>query len=370
MDTNSPKAAMAERLMSLDALRGFDMFWIIGGDRMVRALTQDTDSGFLENLAVQFEHAGWQGFRFEDLIMPLFLFIAGVAIAFSFSKRLRSGQSKKQLYSHIIVRVVILWILGMIAQGNLLKFDLSQLHLYCNTLQSIAAGYLIASIFILNLTLLLQIAATAGLLILFWALMTFVPVPGYGAGVLTPHGNLAVYIDKIILGRFRDPVPYTWILSSLTFGATVMQGVFAGYLLRSQKSGAKKTLFLLAIGIACIAAGLVWNISSPVIKHLWTSSFVLYSGGFCYILLGCFYLIIDVWKLRRWTFGFVVIGTNAIAVYMACSVFNFKLAGNVFVGGLAERLGNWNTFVQEVAAFAIVWLILLWMYSKKTFIKI
>jgi predicted acyltransferase len=362
---------VTERLMSLDALRGFDMFWIIGGDQLVRGLAQGTGSEFLKRLAVQFEHVEWQGFNFEDIIMPLFLFIAGVAMPFSFNKRLELGQTKKQLCLHILVRVVILWILGMIAQGNLLKYDLSQLYVYSNTLQAIAAGYLIASILMLTLSMTWQIAAMAGLLILFWALMTFVPVPGYGAGVLTPEGNFAVYIDNIILGRFcKHPIYYTWVLSSLTFAVTVMQGVFAGYLLRSQKSGVKKTLSLLATGAVCVVAGELWSITSPIIKHLWTSSFVLYSGGWCYILTGCFYLIIDVWKLRKWAFAFVVIGANAIAVYMACSVFDFKLVGNVFIGGLTERLGQWNSFVQLIAAIAVIWLILYWMYRKKSFIKI
>ncbi len=116
--------------------------------------------------------------------------------------------------------------------------------------------------------------------------------------------------------------------------------------------------------------GLVWNVKFAIIKYLWTSSFVLFSGGICFLLLAGFYLVIDVWHLRKWAFGFVVIGTNAIAVYMATRLFDFRTIGNIFVGGLAESSGPWNDFMQAMAGFIVVWLILYWMYRKKSFIKI
>jgi len=360
-----------ERLMSVDALRGFTMFWIMGGDApLVTGLAKGLNNEFLNKLLVQFDHVQWEGFHAWDMVMPLFLFVVGVAMPFSFDKRLARGDSKGQLYLHIIKRVAILWILGMIAQGNLLAYDLSKLHIYCNTLHSIAAGYLIASIMLLNQNIIRQLITTAGLLLLFWALMVWVPVPGYGAGVLTEEGNLAIYIDNLILGRFRDGTTYTWVLSSITFTGTVMLGVMAGHLLRCGKSKLVKALWLLAAGVGCLAIGWLWGTTFPIIKHIWTSSMVLWAGGWSFLLLALFYLLIDVWGLRRWAFGFVVIGMNAIAVYMACHVFDFKNIGNIFVGGLAKWLGQWNYFVQAAAAFTVIWLILYWMYRKKTFIKI
>jgi predicted acyltransferase len=347
------------------------MFWIIGGDApLCRALAKGIGSEFLNKMLVQLDHVRWEGFRFWDLIMPMFLFIVGVAMPFSFNKRLARGDSKRQLYFHTIKRVIILWILGMVAQGNLLAYDLSKLQVYCNTLQAIAAGYLIASILMLNLNIRWQMAATAALLLLFWALMALVPVPGYGAGVLTEEGNLAIYLDNLILGRFSDGLTYTWVLSSMTFACTVMLGVMAGHLLRSEKTQATKVLWLTAAGFGCLVLGWAWGMVFPIIKHLWTSSMVLFAAGWSFLLLALFYLIIDVWRFKKWAFGFVVIGMNAITVYMAVHVFDFKHVGNVFVGGLAERLGQWNHFVQEVAAFAVIWLILYWMYRKKSFIKI
>ncbi len=365
------------RIMSIDALRGFDMFWIIGGGRIFGSLNYIFDCRATQFIKTQLTHVKWEGFRFEDLIMPLFLFIVGVVMPFAFNKRLEGGLSKSRLYRHIIVRFVILFVLGMIAQGRLLEYDLSQLRIFSNTLQAIAVGYLFSAIIILNLKLVWQLITTAALLLLFWALMMLVPVPGHGAGVLSPEGNLAIYIDRLILGSFIDGTdpPYTWILSGMTFTCTVMLGVFAGHLHRSKKTNGQKVLLLSAMGVGSLVLGWIWNgwvwiFSFPIIKHLWTSSFVLYSAGWCFLLLALFYLIIDVWGFKKWAFGFVVIGMNAIAVYMATRVFNFRNIGYIFVGGLEKWCGPWNGFIQAVAGFVVVWLILLWMYRKKTFIKI
>jgi len=370
MDLKEGATKIGKRLESLDALRGFDMFWIIGGYWIFISFHEIFNSPVTKCLQQQLEHAEWEGFRFWDLIMPLFLFIVGAAMPFSFTKRLARGDSRKKLYFHIAIRFAILFILGMIAQGHLLQYDLSKLHLYSNTLQAIAAGYLIGSILLLNFSIKLQIGITGGLLLLFWALMTWVPVPGYGAGRLTPDGNLAMYLDKLLLGSFQDGTNYTWILSSLTFACTVMLGVMGGLVLRSRKSQQKRVLWLFGAGVLSIGLGLLWSIWFPIIKHLWTSSFVLFSGGICFILLGLFYLVIDVWGFRCWAFPFKVIGMNAIFVYMITRLFDFRNIGNIFVGGLAGRLQAWNTLVQGLAGFLVIWLILCWMYRKKTFIKI
>ncbi len=220
-----PEAATAGRLMSLDALRGFDMFWIVGGHAIVSGLGKGLSSEWFDrHILPQIQHVPWEGFTAWDLIMPLFLFLVGAAMPFSFAKRLAQGESRGRLFLHVLYRVVILWILGMVAQGRLLEYDLSQLQLYSNTLQAIAAGYLIASVLLLTLRPTWQFVVTAGLLLAYWGLLALAPVPGYGAGQLTPEGNMAIYIDKLILGRFQDGTTYTWILSGMTFAATVMMG--------------------------------------------------------------------------------------------------------------------------------------------------
>jgi predicted acyltransferase len=363
---------LAGRVISIDALRGFDMFWIIGGGAIFGSLNSAIDNPATAFIRTQLMHVKWEGFRFEDLIMPLFLFIVGVVMPYSFQKRLDAGQNKLRLYLHILKRTVILFVLGMIAQGHLLELDISKLHIFSNTLQAIAAGYLIASIIMLNLGIRWQIAVTGILLLLFWLLMMLVPFPGREAGVLIPDSNLAIYIDRAIFGPFIDGTdpPYTWILSSMTFPCTVMLGVMAGHLLRSDKVGIRKVLWLMAIGAGCIVAGLLWSLFFPIIKHLWTSSFVLLSGGICFIVLALFYFVIDVLGFRIWAYGFIVIGTNAIAVYMAVHLVNFRNIGGVFVEGLEKYTGSWYLFIHAIAGFAVIWLILWWMYRKKTFIKI
>jgi len=370
MGSNALDLNVLQRLESLDALRGFDMFWIIGGEWLFGSLHRIAPGPVTELINNQLSHVRWEGFHFWDLIMPLFLFIVGVAMPFSFAKRLGKGESQKRIYSHILLRFGVLFVLGMVAQGHLLEYDLSRLHIYCNTLQAIAAGYLIVALILLIKDIKAQIGVTACLLFGYWALLALIPVPGFGKGILTQQGNLAIYVDHFILGKFQDGTTYTWILSSLTFAGTVMLGVWAGQILKSKSGKYSKVLSLSGLGVLCLGLGLLWSLFFPIIKHLWTSSFVLFSGGICVLLLVVFYLIIDVWEKRRWAFVFKVIGMNAIAVYMATRLFDFRLIGDVFVGGLMDRLGVWSGLVQGLAGFAVIWLILYWMYTNKKFIKI
>ena len=366
-----PVIAPEGRLMSLDALRGFDMFWIVGGHGIALGLGQGLDSTWFEEyIAPQIRHMAWQGFTAWDLIMPLFLFVVGTAMPLSFAKRLAGGRGKARLYLHILYRVILLWILGMIAQGRLLQYDVSQLRLYSNTLLAIAAGYLIASIILLNLRPRWQFAVTAALLLSYWGLLALVPVPGHGAGVLTPEGNLAIYIDMKILGSFQDGTSYTWILSSLTFTATVMLGAFAGQLLGADGTKLSKVIALVIAGAACLLTGWAWSFALPIIKHIWTSSMVLYAGGWSLLLLALFYLVIDVLRLRFCAYFFVVIGMNAIAAYMVTRLFDFRQIADIFLRGLAKWTGPWHPFARALGGLAILWLILFYLHRKRTYIKI
>lgn len=358
-----------QRLMCVDALRGFDMLWIIGGAEVLVAFGKASGIGFLSNLGIHFDHI-WGQFHFYDLIMPLFLFIVGVVMPISFRSRLSRGNTKRQLYRHIIKRVIVLYILGLLASGHLLTFDVSKIHLWTDTLHAIAAGYLVSSILILETNRKSQIIITALLLILYWLVMAFIPVPGHGAGIYEPELNLSIYIDNLILGHWQEGAGWTYILTNLTFVCSVMLGVFAGQILQSGHMPMKKAAFLAIIGVCCIISGKVWGIWFPIIHHLWTSSLVLFAGGISFLLLAFFYLVIDVWGFKKWAFPFVVIGMNAISVYVATHLFDFRLIGNVFVGGLLRFLGNWSDFVEASASLAVIWLILYWMYRQKVFIKI
>jgi len=355
--------------MCVDALRGFDMLWIIGGAEVLITLGKASGIGFLSNLGIHFDHV-WGQFHFYDLIMPLFLFIVGVVMPISFRNRLRRGSTKRQLYRHVIKRVIVLYILGLIASGHLLTFDVSQIHLWTDTLHAIAVGYLIGSVLILEANRKSQIIITASLLVLYWLIMAFIPVPGHGSGIYEPEVNLAIYIDNLILGHWQEGAGWTYILTNLTFVCSVMLGVFAGQILQSEYTPMNKAAFLTFIGVGCIIAGKVWGIWFPIIHHLWTSSLVLYAGGMSFMLLAVFYLVIDVWGFKKWAFPFVVIGMNAISVYVATHLFDFRLIGNVFVGGLLRFLDGWADFIEAFASLMVIWLILYWMYRQKIFIKI
>jgi predicted acyltransferase len=358
-----------QRLISLDVIRGFDMFWIIGGEAIVKGLAKVFPGKVAETCVLQLEHVPWEGLHFYDVIWPLFMFIVGVAMRLSLNKRRSMGVGNQTLYSHAVKRALILFFLGMVAQGNLLAFDLSKLHPCYSVLHGIAAGYLIATIVMVNLRPLWQAIVSAGFLLGYWALLMLLPVPGFGRGVLTPEGNAAAYIDRLVLGGFHYGMN-TWFLSYLGFASSVLLGVLAGELLLSRRSARNKIAGLFITGTALLILGLAWSLWLPIIKLLWTSSYVLVTGGISFLLLCLFYTIVDVLKWRKWAFGFAVIGMNSLAVYMATMLFNFRHIGNIFVGSLLPRVGNWNGFLEATAGFTVVWLILYWMYRTKSFVRL
>ncbi len=362
----------AVRLASLDALRGFDMFWIIGADQVIRALSANSDSRILAGLADQFEHVPWAGFHFYDLIFPLFLFMIGVSIPYSFSKRQQRGDSKGKIYAHVFTRVAILIFMGMMVNGRILSYDPSKLEATYSVLQVLALGYLVASLIVLNMNLRWQIATTATMLVVYWALMTFVPVPGHIVGVYKPGANFGDWLNDLIVGRYQGIWRFGWILQVMTNGSTAMLGVFAGLLLRSQKRGRQKLVWLACLGLGCLASGWIWSIWFPIIKDRWTSTFVLYAGGWSYLLLALSYFVIDVRGQRKWAFPFIVIGMNAIVAYMAANLFGhaFRLVAEVFVGGLKQYVGGWYEAVASLGGLITIWLFLYWLFRNRAFIKV
>ena len=369
------------RLVSLDALRGFDMFWIIGGEVVFTALAKASNNSFLNAIAVQMDHVEWEGFRFYDLIMPLFLFMVGMSIPFSLSKRMASGESHKSIYLHTLKRAAILFVLGMVCQCNLLALDLSKLFVIHDTLQSIAIGYLFSVIIFTKLNLKFQLILTSGLLLLYWAILQFVAVPGYEAGLMTPEINIAKYVEHAVFGQFDDaPSAYTWFLGSLGFVATVMTGVFASTIIRSDKVNFKwmtspnplihKTVALVATGLALVIAGQLANVWFPIIKHIWNPSFVLFASGLSFLLMALFYYIIDVKGYQRWAFWLKVIGINSIAIYMAVHLIDFSDIAQNLVFGFEQYLNEYYAVLKAIVRLAIEYGILYYLYKKGTFIKV
>ena len=362
---------MAEkgRVLSIDAARGFDMFWIIGGGELLTrlaAVIRPEAGAFFET---QLKHVPWAGFHFIDLVMPLFIFLAGCSLPFSIDSRMRKGDSTAKIYWHTVLRLLTLWVFGMMLQGRLLEYNWERLVFYSNTLQSIAAGTFFSTIFRLHFNKKWQIGLTAACVALFSLLLHFAPVPGFGSGVLTPEGNFAHLVDKLVL-RTLDAPSYTWVLSTLGFVATSMLGTFAGDIIRSGLTQTRVAVTLFAAGAALTAAGWAGSCFIPIIKPIWNETFVLYSGGLSFLCLAVFYTLIDVLGWRRWSLFFVVIGMNAIFIYMATHLFNFGWFSDRFVQGLKHHTESFYPLISAAAKFAVGYALLVWLYRRKIFFKI
>ena len=358
------------RIVSIDALRGFDMFWITGGATFIASFLALFNLPLFDSLTQQFHHVAWNGFRFYDLIFPLFVFIMGASMVFSFHKRIERGDSKKDLYINVVKRTLTLFILGLIHNG-LFNFDFSNFR-YAGVLQRFALCYFFASIIFINTNIKGQAIFAAAILILYWAAMALIPVPGFGAGVLTPEGSLAAFIDQQFLpGRFccYEFGDNEGIMSTIPAVASTLLGMLTGHLLRSSFSQIKKVQWLLIAGISSLLLAKLWNFAFPINKNLWSSSFVLYAAGWSLLLLCLFYWLIDIRGYQKWAFPFIVIGLNPITIYVAQSLFDFSIIANIFIHGFVDQLGIFSLFFKALSVLSVKWLFLYFLYKKKIFLK-
>jgi predicted acyltransferase len=370
------------RVVSVDALRGFDMFWILGGDSLAQALKkmsagrEDALGAAGQFAGNQLEHVDWEGFRFYDLIFPLFVFIVGVSLVFSLT-RLLEREGKAAAHGRVFRRFALLFVLALIYSGGVSKLwpDIRLL----GVLNRIALCYLFASLLFLNFRLRGLIIACVSLLAGYWALMTFVPVPEIGAGSFAKGANLANWIDSQYLpGKRYDG---TWdpegLLSTLPAIATCLLGVFAGLLLKDTRvRPERRSLWLVGAGAAMVALGWLWGLQFPVIKKIWTSSYVLVAGGYSAMLLGLFHYIVDVRGQQRWATAFIWIGANAITLYFADSIIGFeKLAQRLVGGDVAAFLDRHATTGMGHLVAAGVGLVLAtalarFLYRRKLFLRV
>jgi predicted acyltransferase len=375
MSTFSQQQAGTGRLLSLDALRGFDMLWIIGGDGLFHALAGYSNAGFFHWASNQLEHVEWNGFVFYDMIFPLFLFIAGVSLPFSIAKRKAQGDSQRSIYWHLLKRALILVAFGIIYNG-FFQFDWENTR-YASVLGRIGLAWFFGALIFMRFSLKWQIVWFWAILIVYWLAMVLIPVPVYGAGNLTMEGSLAGYIDRMLLpGKlYRTIHDPEGILSTLPSVATALLGIMTGQWLRMKHeklNPLRKALLMGCTGIIFLGLGQLWNLWFPINKNLWTSSFVLYAGGWSLLLLSLFYLVIDVWSFRKWAFPFVVIGLNSITIYMCqAGIIDFSGMRDFFFGG---AIGYCSVSVQPVLQAAgyilMVWLFLYLLYRYKIFLKV
>ena len=366
---------VSQRLKSLDALRGFDMFWITGGHGIIAALAATTNSSFLDWADEQLHHVAWNGFHFYDMIFPLFLFIAGVSMPFSFAKRKERGVPKKDIYRKIFKRGIILVLLGIMYNG-FFRMDFEHLR-YASVLGRIGLGWMFAALIVENTSIKGQIIWFWGILLGYWAALMLIPVPGHGAGDLSMEGSLVGYVDRMLLpGRLykgiHDP---EGILSTIPAVATALMGVLSGEVLRMKNpklTPMKKGLILLGSGILFLILGKLWDLGGfPINKNLWTSSFVLFAGGWSLILLAVFYIIIDVWGFSRWSFFFIVIGMNPLTIYLAQPIVDFQqIADYFFKGMIGYASANIQPVLTATSYVVVVWLFLYFLYKQKLFLRV
>jgi predicted acyltransferase len=400
----------ATRLLSVDALRGFDMCWILGGDELVQACYRvcgSPKSGLLAVLHEQFEHCDWQGCHLEDLIFPLFVFIAGISLVFSLTKTIeRDG--RKVAISRIIRRGLLLVAFGIVYYGGISKGwgDVRLL----GVLQRIGLAYLFAGLLFCFLKPRGLVIACLGILIGYWGLMTFVPIRDIHlndesiealrdhdhTGIADPHAlfagtsatvsghfepgyNLSDHLDfQYLPGRkwdkYYDP---EGMLSTLGAISSCLLGVFAGLLLRNRSVSDQRRLAVMVLaGVTMVVVGWLWGIQFPVVKKIWTSSFVLVAGGWSMLLLAAFHWLIDVRGWKGWTTPFMWIGMNAITVYLIENMVPLHNIASRFLGGPVKNLlsnsiaGGLGELVLIAGQFGLILLIAWYLHRKQIFMRL
>jgi predicted acyltransferase len=359
----------AGRLTSVDALRGLTMFFIIGGEQIFTAFYRIWPNSVTEAFATNMEHAGWEGFYFYDQIFPFFLFLVGLLIPIVILRSKEKGKSNKEIFYHISKRTIVLIILGL-ANYGLLRFDWPAMR-WSSVLGRIGICYFIASLFVMHTNWRTQAIVIAILLVGYWAAVRFIPVPGFGPGVLTPEGCLTTWVDqKIIPGTLGLGIyDRQGILSTFTALASTMIGVLAGYWLCTGRTENQKILGLTMAGVILLIAGWIWGHYFFISRNVWTSSFVLFSSGWSFLILALFYWIIEVKGFKKWTFFFVVIGMNAVTIWVGQRFIDFKFTSDAIFLGVSKYFGILQPLFLAICLVGIKWLFLWFLYKRKIFLK-
>ena len=369
----------AGRLKSLDVLRGFDMFFIMGGWQLVIALCVLFGFGDDCFLADQMKHVDWHGFHFCDFIYPLFIFTAGASFPFSFAKQVERGSSSLRIRLRILKRTLTLVLLGFLVDGF---FKDGSIH-YGSVLGRIGIAWGLAALAYTALSWRTRAAGCAVLLIAYWLLLRFIGAPDHlEAPLYSPLGNIAGWLDRMCFppGHFAAEGPYynQGMLGTLmTASVTAMFGIFSGELLKWKSLAPDRKALALFVGgailvaLGCFLAFGCGSLSLPINKKLWTSSYVLVSGGLSAALLALFYYLIDVKGWWSHTTFFTVIGMNSITIYVAQRLVDFGFTARFFLGGLASMMspaaGEALTWTGHIT---VCWIFLYFLYRKNIFLKV
>ena len=371
--STSIRTGTKERLQSLDTLRGFDMAMLLGGGGIIIALSELTGWNWMEALATQQHHVEWEGFRFYDLIFPLFMFISGVAIPYAINSKIEKGVAKSKLLKKIFIRLLALIGLGLLYNGILSRGFTN--FRYVSVLSQIGFGYFFAALICLYSK---NIKGTVywllGIMGGVAALQLFVPVPGHGAGTFEPATSINAWLDQLLIpgrlhGKVFDPEGVLCIISAVTI---TLMGALAGYIIRSGKSApAKKALYIALAGVGAIVLAQVLSPFYPIIKKMWTVSYVLKAAGVSALLLSLFYYVIDVKGSKNWTLFFRVFGMNSITIYMGARIIGFRDISRFFLGWTSVHISEqWGALFITIGVLIIEWALLLYLYKKKIFLRV
>lgn len=366
----APQTPFQGRLHSLDVLRGFDMFFIMGGDALLLYFCWQFQGTWLDAIPPQLGHPAWHGFTAYDLIFPLFLFIAGVSFPFSFSKQQERGQSLTKIRLRIVRRGLTLVALGVVYNG-LLSFDFENLRV-ASVLGRIGLAWMLAALISTLLQRRSRYILMGGILLGYWALLALVGAPDAEAGRLTMEGNIVSYLDRILLpgtlhNGIHDP---EGLLGTLPAVCTALIGIEAGEAVRHGK-GTRSCLWLAAIGVLLIVVAWVWNFVLPINKNLWTSSFVCITGGLSLLLFAIFHYCIDLRGWRKGTLFFSVIGLNSITIYLAQQFIDFRFTARAIFGGAAGWLPEaWQGTALAAGYVAICWMFLYFLHRHRIYLKV
>ena len=362
-----------ERLQSLDTLRGFDMLMLMAGCGIIATLAEATGWGWLEALAVQTEHVEWEGFRFYDLIFPLFMFVSGVAIPFAIHSKLEKGVPRSKLLRKISIRLVALVALGLLYNGATQR-GFTDLR-YASVLAQIGFGYFFAAlIFLYSRNIRISVLWLIGILAGVTVLQMFVPVPGYGAGTFEPASTINSWLDqRLVPGRLYDevfdPEGFLCIVSAI---AVTLMGAFAGYVIRSTPmSPSRKSLFILIGGALLVIIALLLSPVYPIIKKMWTVPYVMLAGGISALLLAAFYYVIDVQGSKSWTLFFRVYGLNSITIYVGARIISFYGISRFFLNWISVHFSEeWGAVFIALGVLALQWGLLYFLYKRKIFLRV
>jgi predicted acyltransferase len=309
------------------------------------------------------DHTSWQGLRYYDIIWPSFMLMTGMSLPFSYSKRIQTS-THSQIFLRVIRRVVILFLLGS------LRESISLTHPYLielsSALQPIAIAYLVAFLLVRKSW---QFQAITGILILliYALILAFISAPGIPAGVYQVSHNLVAYIDVLVLGR-THPDGWGTVLSTIPIISTTILGLLIGRILKSEFSPKRKCAIIGLVGFGCVLTGTLLDPIIPIIMKLWTTSYGLATMGWSCLLFLLFYWIIDVKDFNKWAFPFVVIGMNALAVYMGRTIVPLTKIVSIFTVGIALHIGPFGDLFMAVVVLVVEWFILYWMYKRKIFL--